>query len=234
MKKLIIVILITFCATYAFANGNGKGGSERSNNSHGNNGNISACLESLPYSELDADEIESIRYMIEEEKLARDVYLNLYEHWGIRVFRNISKSEQNHMDALAFLIDRYGLEDPTQNNDSGVFSDSGLQNLYNTLVEQGSVSMIDALKVGASIEDLDIYDLQQELLVTDNEDVKTVFQNLLKGSRNHLRSFTLLLERNGESYAAQYLTQEEVDQIIASEKERGFVNADGEYVGNCN
>ena len=39
---------------------------------------------------------DGLSYMREEEKLARDVYLALYEKWGIRTFLNIAKAEQQH------------------------------------------------------------------------------------------------------------------------------------------
>ena len=51
-------------------------------------------------------EIEGILFMREEEKLARDVYLYLYELHSLRTFLNISRSEQAHMDAIKYLIDK--------------------------------------------------------------------------------------------------------------------------------
>jgi len=55
-----------------------------------------------------------LTYIREEEKLARDVYLYLYDMWGSSIFDNISVSEQAHMDAIKTLIDRYGLDDPAE------------------------------------------------------------------------------------------------------------------------
>ena len=49
--------------------------------------------------QLTEAEENHILYMREEEKLARDVYLTLYELWGAEIFANISESEQQHMDA---------------------------------------------------------------------------------------------------------------------------------------
>ena len=70
---------------------------------------------------------------------------------------------------------------------------------------------------------------------TDNEDIQTVYQNLQKGSRNHLRSFISLLEANGLTYVPQFLSQGEFDSIISSARETGHVDADGEPVagGPC-
>jgi hypothetical protein len=179
----------------------------------------------LPKQPLDEQEINDIEHMREEEKLARDVYLTLYNKWGLPIFKNIARSEQNHMDAVKVLIDKYGLEDPVEETGDqiGVFKNPEIQELYNKLVEQGSQSLEDALKVGATIEDLDIYDLEKALSDTDNEDLKIIWQNLMKGSRNHLRAFESQLEaRFGTTYQCQYLSEEQCQQIINSDWERGI------------
>ena len=61
--------------------------------------------------------------MREEEKLARDVYLAMDDLWGLRVFSQISWSEQNHMDAVLAVLDKYGVLDPVGDNPTGVFTD---------------------------------------------------------------------------------------------------------------
>lgn len=44
--------------------------------------------------------MDDLLYMREEEKLARDVYITLYEKWGIPVFNNISNRESDHNDLI--------------------------------------------------------------------------------------------------------------------------------------
>ena len=168
----------------------------------------------------DAD-VEGILYMREEEKLARDVYQTLYDTWGLRIFQNISRSEARHMEAVKTLIDRYDLADPAEGKDVGEFSNQTLQELYDELVAQGSQSLVDALRVGAAIEEIDILDLQESLEQTEQADIQRVYENLLKGSRNHLRSFVSNLDRQGETYEPQYLDQETYDEIIGSTRGQG-------------
>jgi hypothetical protein len=163
-------------------------------------------------------EKDGLLLMREEEKLARDVYQKLYEIWGKRIFDNISKSEQTHTTAIAALLDRYDIADPVTDDTAGVFTNETLQNLYNDLVAQGSVSLEAALTVGATVEDLDIKDLQDLLAQTDKPDITTVYKNLMRGSRNHLRAFYRQL---GGEYEAQYITAEELEQIVNSPQERG-------------
>ncbi len=165
--------------------------------------------------ELTEDEINGILFMREEEKLARDVYLYLYELYPLRPFLNISKSEQAHMDAIKYLIDTYELEDPVGENPPGVFQNEELQQLYDELIEKGSKSREEALKAGALIEEVDIIDLQTELEETAiNEDVIRVFANLCSGSENHLKAFVRVLALYDVDYAPELLDQEEFDRIL--------------------
>jgi len=178
-------------------------------------------VESVEKSSLSMVEIEDLQHIRQEEKLARDVYLTLYDIWGLNIFSNIAKSEQTHTDAVKTLIDRYELEDSAENGEIGVFEIAELQNLYDDLVEEGSESLEAALNVGATVEDLDIFDLQNMLDRTDNTDIRNVYSNLQRGSRNHMRAFGRQLARRGASYKAQYLTQDQVNKIMASDQERG-------------
>ncbi|WP_202318966.1 DUF2202 domain-containing protein [Archaeoglobus neptunius] len=195
---------------------------------HGNGGggmsveNMKQLIYQVPAGELSEAEKDGILHMREEEKLARDVYQTLYDKWGLQIFSNIAKSEQTHMDAVKLLIDKYGLEDPAEGKGVGEFTNPAFTELYNKLVAEGSKSTVDALKVGALIEEIDIVDLQKYLSETSKEDIKIVYENLMKGSRNHLRAFTSMLEKYGESYNPQYLSKEEYEQIISSPMEKGL------------
>jgi len=146
--------------------------------------------------ELSDAERDSLIFMREEEKLARDVYTYLSGLYQIRIFSNIARSEQRHMDAIKALLDRYNIADPVGGNGPGVFTDSGILALYNQFIAEGSQSLIDALQVGVQIEEADIEDLQNGLLaLDDNKDIKRVYQNLLRASQKHLASFTTVLSK---------------------------------------
>jgi len=158
-----------------------------------------------PAVQLTEAEEDYILYMREEEKLARDVYLTLYELWGAEIFANISESEQQHMDALKSLITRYGLVDPVVEDTLGIYTnpdfDFGL--LYEQFVTDGSESLEAALNVGVVIEKLDIADLDQALEETSTRSARRVFQNLLNGSYNHLDAFQRAIEADGTECPAQ-------------------------------
>jgi len=147
----------------------------------------SSIADSMPIYELSADDKSGLLFMYQEEKVARDVYNYLYNKWNLRVFSNIAKSEQTHMDAVKSLLQKYNLTIPS--DDVGVFELEELQSLYNTLITSGSVSANEALKVGKLVEETDIADLQSRIS-TAAEDIKLVYQELLNGSYNHLNAFS--------------------------------------------
>ncbi len=176
----------------------------------------------LPATGLTEAEAAGLRLMREEEKLAHDVYLTLYELWGQPIFQNIAQSEATHTAAVLTLLERYGIADPVGDNTVGIFTDPTLQALYDALVAQGSESLIAALRVGAAVEEIDILDLEELSAQTDKADILNVYANLTKGSRNHLRSFVRILEQHsGEIYIPQYMGQEAYNTIISGAAERG-------------
>lgn len=184
---------------------------------------------SMPLSD---EEASGLIYMVEEEKLARDVYLTLYNETGLSVFEKIARSEQMHMDAVLSLIEKYNLTAPQTLEQVGVFQNEELQALYDRLVETGSQNTTEALKVGALIEETDIKDLQNWLAKTDNEDIEQVYEHLMAGSENHLRAFVRNLEAYGVAYEPQVLGEEQVQDILSSTGEHGHGMMGGKGKGH--
>jgi hypothetical protein len=152
-------------------------------------------IDTLPSSELSDAQKEGLVFMVEEEKLARDVYEYLYANWDLTIFSNIAKAEQQHMDTVITLLEKYNLDYAATLQTRGSFENEELQSLYDTLTAKGEVSVLEALEVGKLIEEVDIEDLEE--LVTGNipDDLKVVYENLLKGSYNHLSAFVNQLSR---------------------------------------
>jgi hypothetical protein len=172
---------------------------------------------------LEKAEIAGRRLLREEEKLARDVYLALGERWDMPIFFNIAASEETHTAAVAELLRRYDIPDPASSTARAEFRDSELQTLYDELVAQGSQSLEDALIVGAQVEELDIYDLEKLLQNTDESAIVTVYENVQKGSRNHLRAFARQHTRRNITYAPKHLTAQVYADIINSPQERNRI-----------
>ena len=183
IKKMGVILLLALILIPA---GVMAAGSQDNGENYGNAGVSAASIQVTP---LTDEEIQWLTYMREEEKLARDVYLALYDKWNMRIFSNIAASEQKHTDAVKTLLIRYGIPDPAAGKAQGEFTNPDLQDLYDQLIQQGSVSNVEALKVGVFIEETDIDDLNAAIATTTHNDIKTVYSNLLKGSLNHLDAF---------------------------------------------
>ncbi len=249
MKKIILTLLFFSIVNISFAynsnqdfqrnekRGSGQGygrvdnnlnknmNNEKNNLRNGQNSSDGTCVgwEDIINGEkydLTDQEKDFISHMREEEKIARDVYTRLYEKWDIRSFGNIKNSEQQHMDAIKILIDKYELEDSMESNEIGIFKSPEFQKLYDDLIAKGMKSEIDALQVGMTIEDVDIYDLERFLTETTNQDVQDIFNNLNQASMNHARAFQRQLDMRAGEYSAQYISSERLSEILEGSDQR--------------
>jgi hypothetical protein len=176
----------------------------------------SAAKKSSAVVSLTEEEKNDLLFMREEEKLARDVYLTLFEKWGTPVFANIAASEQQHMDAMLILLNTYKLPDPAAATVVGEFVNMELQELYDALIQRGNQSVLEALKVGGIIEETDIEDINAAIETSRLAKIDSVYENLLEGSYNHLRAFAQqITSLTGDPYVAQVVSQDIVDAILA-------------------
>ena len=222
--------------------GDGAGSSETTDSSTSPVEALEARLAALGISDnydvatLTQHEIDGLVFMREEEKLAHDVYVTLYDQWELAIFDNISQSETTHTNAVADLLESYGIDDPAAGNGVGEFTDPELQNAYNELVSRGTESLVAALEVGAYIEEMDILDLRERESTTPAID--NLYDQLERGSRNHLRAFVKNLEREGVDYEPQLMEVDDFDTIISTPTERGngdeLGTGDGTGRGNGN
>ena len=139
---------------------------------------------------LTSSQQAQLKYLVEEEKLARDVYTYLQTATGLNKFRNIARSEQDHMNLVSGILQTYGITNPTTGAKAGVFTDSNLAALYKKLIASGSVDYAGAMAAGVAIEKLDIADLKTDIKAETAPDVLSVLNTLLRGSENHLAAFS--------------------------------------------
>ena len=233
MNKLSIVFQATACVLLAAslsvdAAGRGGGGGGGGGGSTG----------------LDAAEETHLIFMREEEKLARDVYLTLAEWYPDQsLFNTIAtNSEQTHTDTMRDKLAQFGVDDPNPDTNLlpemlGVFTGETygayFTEKFTYLTERGDKSELEALYVGAFIEELDMHDIIEcpqviidmdngigegecGLNYTDETVLITSYNSLVDGSESHLRAYVGQIEAviGKGNYVAQYLSQEEVDAIL--------------------
>ena len=169
-------------------------------------------------SPLSAEEIAGVSALLEEEKLARDVYTFLYGKWEIDAFQNISESEQSHMNALISVLEQAGVSDPTSGFAAGEFPTTAVRELYDQFTTQGGQSLPEAFRAGAAIEEIDILDIEKLEIQTTNSRLLRVFENLRRGSIRHLGAYATEYEREtGNTYTPQYLSQETYDVLMSGD-----------------
>ena len=242
MKTLVMIALlfasimsVTSCQKESMNGENAQYASLLNVSGDGTTSVIEANLKSalVTTSALTDSELASLLKMKEEEKLARDVYAALYQKWGSTIFSNITAAESNHLNAIVLILTTYGGD--TSISEPGIFTNPEVQALYTKLVTDGSAAIEEAYKTGALIEEMDINDLNLSLNSATNTNVNMVFENLLKGSRNHLRAFNRQLTTLGIVYTPIYLSQEAYDLIVNSSMEQGKqyrMNGNGQGNGN--
>ena len=156
-------------------------------------------------STLDAELEASIVYMVNEEKLAYDVYMNLYNYHisdanALNALTNVAlNSEIQHIAMVGELANKYGLQNDS-NLPSGEFSLPEIQALYDTLFTQGLSSPQAALTSACMVEVTDINDLTVDIALATSSnasDVVSVFELLRSGSYNHYWAFDSGLKKMG-------------------------------------
>lgn len=186
-----------------------------------NGGDFTTRVLNLPSESLSSDEIASLAAIREEEKLARDVYTYFQYRWGQNIYIQLSDAEQSHMDAVLLVLNKYKLPDPSAGLGYGEFRNPVFQPLFDQLCDQGYASNTNALAVSVAIEEMDIRDINNALKMTDNQDITLVYKNLVRHSRNHLRSFYSSLVAEDGAYTPRYLGPAEFNAIVNSPMESG-------------
>ncbi len=180
-------------ATAGTHSGTGMNAGTRSGsrNGSGNAGATRGSGGATATAALTTQQTADLLAMVEEEKLAGDVYATLAAQYGDAELARIAAAEDKHAASLRTLLTRYGIADPTVGYAAGDFPTASFQTLYDDLVARGSVSLVAADVVGAEIERMDIDDLTRA--ITDaggHADVQRVYTNLRNGSQHHLTAFT--------------------------------------------
>ena len=218
-NKNLVAIALVVPVSFSVWAGNNANGTMQNGGMGGMQNNMmghSSCqldANQIQQRTLSQSEIDGLKFMREEEKLARDVYQVLYKQTSAMVFGNISQSEQAHMDRVAVFLEAYAIPDPAKAGE-GDFTDQSLQALYTDLIAQGSESLIAAYKVGALIEEVDIEDLDAVIESTEIAELKNMYTALREASYKHLRAFTRQIIAIEGSYTALVLDQEVVEGIL--------------------
>ncbi len=179
-------------------------------------------LDTMPVATaLTTDERNDLQWMRIEENLARDVFLAFFLKFGKGPFASIAASEVTHGDAVLQLLRRYGIADPAPGPEGSSVTDPTFGAMYRELVTTGLKSYVDALRIGALIEERDLRDIRER--VSTRADIDAVYRQLDERSRVNLRTLVVALKREGVTWVPSQLKPIEYAAIM-----------EGPFVGSAN
>lgn len=118
---------------------------------------------------------DMLTYAIQDEYLAYAEYDRILSDFGnVRPFTNIIRAEATHVDALLPLFAAYGITTPADEGADRAVSVTALTNAY-----QAGVT--------AEVNNIAMYETFLDQNLPDN--VRIVFESLMRASENHLRAF---------------------------------------------
>src|SRR5688572_9586945 len=172
-------------------------------------------LDDVAVAPLSQDEVNSIFFTLEGQKLQRDYQASMAEIWDNAGFREASRNASLRMEAVALLLPRFGLALPADTR--GVFRDPHLAELYFQFTEQGSSTEEGAMEMGAELSELNILDLQTHLDAAMKEDMRLVYRHVLEASGVQLWASARAVERfGGVPYEPRFMTTLSFEQIMDS------------------
>ncbi len=198
---LLVTTMSIYSASAAMWNGSNHGQGRMwwnygSENTTRMTHNESLALSGITTAPLSNQEKLDLAYQYSEEMVARDTYNYFYSLYKLPTFQNIAASEQEHMNAVKTLLERYSLLIPTGYGE--------LTTTFTSLKAEWEKWVKEALEVGIKIEMLDIKDIIDTIKTTDNDDIKIVLTNIWGASYNHMRGFLQGLTNNGFTTSINY------------------------------
>jgi len=174
---------------------------------------------SIPQAPLSDAEKQDITFLQESEKLEHDLYAKFAQQYtSVPVFGSLARAAGVYMTADNVILQRYNITNP-ELAVPGKFTNTKLQNLYDTYANAGSTSVLGALTAAATSEDMHIADLNAAISRTDNDDLKFIYRQELAFSRNNLRALSQWITAFAGTYTPTYLTKDYYNALISSPME---------------
>lgn len=127
--------------------------------------------------------------LMEEQKLAHDLYDAFANAYATSVFGCVSSEVSTQLTATGNLLTLYAVADPTAGQPPGKFTSAAIQQQYESLLAQGTTSLDSASAAARSLESTSIADLTAAATDLSAPDVLQLYANLLEASQRHLAAF---------------------------------------------
>lgn len=171
---------------------------------------------------ISTDEQKALVQIFEQEKLARDVYSQIGEKFGIKILKNAAIGKQKQM---SLILDFMTLNQVAVAFDDaqGVFKSPELRENYSAFLTEGLGSLNNAFRVGAKMEDYNIYHIDKILATQTTGKLVLLLSKLSCSAGNELKTQVNMLVGNGEMFMPDY---------ISVKLYRSIMHDNHEYCGN--
>ncbi|MFB6181896.1 MAG: DUF2202 domain-containing protein [Candidatus Magasanikbacteria bacterium] len=170
---------------------------------------------------LKKEEKWTLLFMVEEEKMIRDLSYKFYQEYNEGVFEDIYKAENTHYKVVQKFIRDYNLDDPTSKKGVGEFHNPQIQMIHDDLLEQGMENKTEAYKALVNALERDVNDLNENIEKTNKDGILFAYRNLRRSSKNHIRVLMDIVRKKGEKYEPQYLSEAKFNSIKNSSIDSG-------------
>lgn len=172
-------------------------------------------------STLKKEEKWVLLFLLEEEKMIRDLSYKFSKQYEDKIFEDIYKAENSHIDPIQKIVRDYNLDDPSSDKDVGEFHNPQIQKFYDEFLEQGEKNKTFALKALLKALERNVSGLNKNINKTDKDGILFLFRNLKRSSKNHIRVLIDKIDSQGESYQPKHLSKAKFNSIKESEVDSG-------------
>lgn len=156
-----------------------------------------------------------VLYLLEQEKLAHDVYRTLDTMWVTDIFNRVANEEYQHVSKLSAVAAEFMINVPNHFNEYpiGQFIDTKLRRLYGELMHAANFSLEDAYRACATLEERKIVDLKMALKEPNFELENLTYKALLVGSEDNFKVFVRALNELNTAYTPVLLSPAEYEAL---------------------
>ena len=165
--------------------------------------------------DLISQEDADLFYVLEEKKLATELYTAFEEAWDNKFSRNLIMEEQQ-LASIEQEVQEKTLEVPVSvaMEIEGQFSNADVQKLQRKLLPNINANETEALKALAMLEETEIKIMDQAILNTENIDLIILYDRIRVSARTQLVSVCKALAEEGVQYQPKALTAKEFKALI--------------------
>lgn len=136
-----------------------------------------------PSENLSGQELQGLIYIVEIQKLQRDIYMALDERNINPIFNELYLADAKSLDEISATIEAYGQENPVLDRNVGDFRRTEVQALYDEFTYTVNNNLIEMLTFAVRMEEGTVDDISEFMEQVDgNEDIRQLYTDLLTGS----------------------------------------------------